>query len=96
MIPRTQTAAACTARLALATELPPQDARAALECVLGPDREPQGQAVQIAAKSLVEHGEIAERAATRLSASYSVDEVIGNWWPEPPARSKRTGGRQHS
>jgi hypothetical protein len=59
-----------------------------------------GQAVQIAAKSLVEpkslveHGEIAERAATRLSASYSVDEVIGNWWPEPPARSKRTGGRQ--
>ncbi len=55
-----------------------------------------GQAVQIAAKSLVEHGEIAERAATRLSASYSVDEVIGNWWPEPPARSKRTGGRQHS
>ena len=32
----------------------------------------------------------------RLRASYSVDEVIGDWWPEPPARSKRTGGRQDS
>jgi hypothetical protein len=47
-IPRTQTAAACTARLALAAELPPKDARAALECVLGPEKQLQGQAVQIA------------------------------------------------
>jgi hypothetical protein len=55
-----------------------------------------GQAVQIAAKSLVEHGAIAERAATLLSASYSVDEVLGNWWPEPPVQSRRTGRRQDS
>ena len=34
---------------------------------------------------------IAERAATRLSACYSVEQVIGDWLPEPPARSKRTG-----
>jgi hypothetical protein len=47
-LPRTQTAAACSARLALATELPPRDARTALECVLGQDKAPWGHAVKIA------------------------------------------------
>jgi len=47
-IPRTQTAAACTARLLLAAELSPEDARAALECVLRQDKEPWHPAAKIA------------------------------------------------
>lgn len=47
-IPRTQTAAACTARLLLAAELSPEDARAALECVLRQDKDPWHHAVKIA------------------------------------------------
>ena len=47
-IPRTQTAAACTARLLLAAELPPEDARAALECVLRQDKDPWHPAAKIA------------------------------------------------
>jgi hypothetical protein len=39
------------------------------------------RAVRLAAKSLVEHGELSEAAAARLSKHFSADQVIGDWWP---------------
>jgi hypothetical protein len=47
-IPRTQTLAACSARLLLAAELSPADAGAALDCVLRQDKEPWHPAARIA------------------------------------------------
>jgi Domain of unknown function DUF29 len=48
------------------------------------------RAVRLAAKLLVEHGEMSEAAASRLSAAYSVDQVIGDWWPpQPTVRPRR-------
>jgi hypothetical protein len=48
------------------------------------------RAVRLAARSLVEHGELTEAAATGLSAVYSVDQVIGDWWPpQPTVRARR-------
>ncbi len=53
------------------------------------------RAVRLAAKSLVQYGELTEAAAARLDPSYSVDQVIGDWWPEPPSpQSKRTARRR--
>jgi hypothetical protein len=47
------------------------------------------RAVQLAARSLVEHGEMTEAAAARLSAAYLVDQVIGEWWPESPSATPK-------
>jgi hypothetical protein len=48
------------------------------------------RAVQLAARSLVEHGEMTEAAASRLSVAYSVDQVTGDWWPpQPTVRPRR-------
>jgi hypothetical protein len=53
-----------------------------------------GRAVQLAARALVQHREVTEGVAARLTASYTVDEVIGDWWPDsPPSRAKRTRRR---
>ena len=47
-IPRKQTAAVCAARLLLAADLPPDEARAALDCVLRQDKDPEHRALTIA------------------------------------------------
>jgi hypothetical protein len=50
-------------------------------------------AVQLALRSLVEHGDVTAAVAARLTVSYSVDQVIGDWWPAAPVpplkRSRR-------
>ena len=45
----------------------------------------RARSVMLAAKSLVEYGEVTEATAARLNAPYSVDQVVGDWWPESPA-----------
>ena len=52
------------------------------------------QAVRVATKSLVEHGEMTEAAAARLSASYTPDQVVGDWWQEPPSAPRARKGRR--
>jgi Domain of unknown function DUF29 len=60
-------------------------------------------AVRLAARSLIEHGEIDATAASRLVANYTLEQVVDDWWPEPltrpPAagrRSQRAGARRQA
>jgi hypothetical protein len=56
------------------------------------------RAAQLAAKSLVANGELANGVAECLAVSgttYSVEQVVGDWWPDAPAaKSKRPAHRQ--
>jgi hypothetical protein len=56
------------------------------------------RAVQLAAKSLVAHGELVGSIEARLTLSgtaYTVEQVVGDWWPDaPPAKPKRSAHRQ--
>jgi Domain of unknown function DUF29 len=40
-------------------------------------------AVRLAARSLIEPGEIDATAASRLVADYTLEQVVDDWWPEP-------------
>jgi len=53
------------------------------------------RAMRLAARSLVEHGEMTEAAASRLSVAYSVDQVTGDWWPPQPAVRPRRANRSN-
>jgi hypothetical protein len=56
------------------------------------------RAAQLAAKSLVAHGQLADGVAERPAVSgttYSVEQVVGDWRPDAPAaKSKRPAHRQ--
>jgi hypothetical protein len=42
-----------------------------------------GDAVRVAARSLIEHGEIDAMAVSGLVANYTAEQVVNDWWPEP-------------
>jgi hypothetical protein len=50
-------------------------------------------AVRLAARSLIEHGEIDATAASRLVANYTLEQVVDDWWPEP-LTPRPDGGRR--
>jgi len=66
----------------LAAELPPKDARAALDCVLGLGEQPQGQAVQIAralaALPPVSQADYAARIRADVAAGITSDVRVSN------------------
>jgi hypothetical protein len=51
------------------------------------------RAAALAARSLVEYGELTAAAASRLQTTFSVDQVLGDWWPEAP-KTKRVNRHQ--
>jgi Domain of unknown function DUF29 len=50
-------------------------------------------AVRLAARSLLEHGEIDATAVASLFASYTPEQVVDDWWPEP-LTPRPDGGRR--
>lgn len=42
-----------------------------------------GDAVRVAARSLIEHGEIDAMAVSGLVANYTAEQVVNDGWPEP-------------
>jgi hypothetical protein len=51
-------------------------------------------AVRLAARSMTEHRELTEAAAAHLPADYTLDQVLGDWWPEPPPAVHHAAGRR--
>jgi len=52
-----------------------------------------GDAMRLAARSLIAHGEIPEAAMARLGSGYTQAQVLEDWWPDPPAVGTPRRGR---
>jgi len=52
------------------------------------------EAVRLAARSLIEHGELPEAAMASLGSDYTAAQVLEDWWPDPPSPRSSRGNRR--